>query len=158
MISAALVWLLPDNLWSWIAVIALGLLVAAAWLVPGIKLAWRIVATAALIAVAVITAQHSLWQAEVEAHADTKTDLTAAKTALAAERKQRVVLEREALQKVRDDAAIDAATTELKDKIDEAAKQVPPGAVTDPAARAVSCRRLQRSGQTASGEYKRLCG
>lgn len=68
------------------------------------------------------------------------------------------VLEREAVRKVADDAAIDAATTELKDKIDEAAKQVPPGAVTDPAARAVSCRRLQRSGQTTSAQYRNLCG
>lgn len=156
MIATALNWLLPDDLWSWVAVVALVLLVAAAWLVPGIKTVWRIVITGTLIAVAIIAAQHSLWQDEVDDHAVTKADLNAKSAALDAERKQRLVLEREAAQRVNDEQAIGKATTELKDAINEAAKQpAQPGAV-HPAIRAVDCGRMRREGKTGTARYRDL--
>ena len=157
MISALIEWLLPDSLWTWIGVIALGLLIVGVWLVPMLRLSSRIAITAGLVAVALIGSLYSLWQGEAEAHAGAKIEIRARDAELAALKKRNGILEREALQKVRDDEKIDQATTELKDAIDEAAKQQPPGAVTDAAARAVGCARLRRSGQPASAEYRRLC-
>lgn len=157
MIPTILDWLLPDSLWTWIGVIALGLLIAGVWLAPMLRLSSRIAITAGLVAVALIGTLYALWQGEAEAHAGTKIELAAAASELASLKKRNAILEREALQKVADDAKIDEATTELKDAIDEAAKQVPTGTAVDPAARAVGCARLRRSGKTASAEYRRLC-
>jgi len=126
--------------------------------VPGLRTLSRIAITTLLLAIAMIVGLYSLWQGEVEAHRGTQMELRSASAALAAERKQRAILDREAGQKIADDAKNDQQTAELKDAIDEAAKQVPPGAVTDPAARTVSCSRLQRSGQTGSAKYRDLCG
>ncbi len=157
MIGALVGWLLPESLWSWLAVAALVALIAGAWLLPTLRLAERIAITAGLLALALIAALYSAWQGEAEAHAAAKTEIRAKAAELAALEKRNAILEREAIQKVRDDAKIDEATTTLKDAIDEAAKHQPPGAVTDPAAVAVGCARLRRSGQTGSPEYRRLC-
>jgi cell division protein FtsB len=157
MIAALVEWLLPDSLWAWLAVAALVALIAGAWLLPTLRLAERIAITAGLLALALIAGLYSTWQGEVEAYASAKAEIQATRAELAVLEKRNAVLEREALQKVRDDAKIDEATTTLKDAIDEAAKHQPPGAVTDPAAVAVGCARLRRSGQTGSPEYRRLC-
>ncbi|ODP39244.1 hypothetical protein [Sphingomonas turrisvirgatae] len=99
-----------------------------------------------------------MWQGAETRAASYKAQAQAAETVITQLKKRNTVLEREALQKEADDTTINARADELKEKIDEAAKQVPRDAVTDPAARAVGCARLQRSGQTGSAEYRRLCG
>lgn len=117
---------------------------------------WKLIlAGGLLIAVLVLVI---LWQRADRRADDWKIKSGEQQAIVTQLKKRNDVLEREALQKQADDATINARADELKDKIDEAAKQTPPGAVTDPAARAVGCARLQRSGQTASPEYRRLCG
>lgn len=117
---------------------------------------WRIISAAA--AIIICLALYILWQSAEGRASKARLDANEAQAKLAISEKRNAILEREALQKLTDDARIDTATSELKDKIDEAAKQIPAGTVVDPASRAITCGRLQRSGQTGSAEYKRLCG
>lgn len=93
-----------------------------------------------------------LWQSADHRAEKAERDLAQAKADLGQEKKRADQLEQTALQRLADQAAVDAIGRNLNDAIDTA----PSGA---PAASSVAlgCQRLRRAGAT-SDNFKRICG
>lgn len=111
----------------------------------------------ALAALALVGTLYALWQ---RAAADADEWQTKARTEaslrIAAERRT-AALERASVERAADATDLRNLEQGLTDAIDKAAATEPnraPGAAT----RALGCQRLQRAGQDATAEYRRLCG
>lgn len=83
-----------------------------------------------------------------------------ARTELAAKTRSLKALQQAAIERTADNTRIDAAEKGLRDDLERIERAIPEGAprpVPDASSVAITCRRLLRTGQTQSPEYRASC-
>lgn len=83
-----------------------------------------------------------------------------ARTELAAKTRSLKALQQAAIERTADNTRIDAAEKGLRDDLERIERAIPEGAprpLPDASSVAITCRRLLRTGQTLSPEYRASC-
>jgi len=160
MIGGLIDLLLPDSLWSWLGIGAAGIVAIGIWFVPLRPTATRAFMSGGTIVLALLATLYGAWQSEAERADGAEIERDAALRSEAQLAKTLSAIRQSAIERTADNTRIDAAEKGLRDDLQRIERALPEGAprpVPDASSVAITCRRLLRTGQTQSPEYRASC-